>query len=286
MQPEARSTRARPRSTTARHGARPRRAARADRLRTRPRLDRGDGRAPAARLRCVCNVHTVMASAEDPELRARCSGSSVNVPDGQPLVWAMDALGHSLEDRVYGPELMVRACARTRPSGQRAVSVRRPQPGRARAARAEPPPAVPGHPDRRRLLAAAPPADRRGGARRRSSEINRSRRGRRVDRDRRAQAGEMDGAHAPAAPSAGADRRRGGVRLPRRPRAAGPPWLQEPGSSGRIGSPTSRGGCGAATCATTRASVRASRPASSRRRAQRRRAALQLTGFASDGLDR
>jgi N-acetylglucosaminyldiphosphoundecaprenol N-acetyl-beta-D-mannosaminyltransferase len=61
---------------------------------------------------CVCNVHTVMASREDRELHAALHGSSMNVPDGQPLVWAINALGHPLEDRVYGPELMARACAR------------------------------------------------------------------------------------------------------------------------------------------------------------------------------
>jgi len=61
---------------------------------------------------CVCNVHTVMAAAEDVELRAALFASSFNVPDGQPLVWAINALGHSLSDRVYGPELMARACAR------------------------------------------------------------------------------------------------------------------------------------------------------------------------------
>src|SRR5436305_14331657 len=67
---------------------------------------------------CVCNVHTVMASAEDPELRTALLASSVNVPDGQPLVWAMNALGHSIKRRVYGPDLMARACepaAGTRP---------------------------------------------------------------------------------------------------------------------------------------------------------------------------
>jgi N-acetylglucosaminyldiphosphoundecaprenol N-acetyl-beta-D-mannosaminyltransferase len=68
---------------------------------------------------CVCNVHTVMASAEDKELRGALLGSSLNVPDGQPLVWALNLLGHSLEDRVYGPELMARACARSAESGQR-----------------------------------------------------------------------------------------------------------------------------------------------------------------------
>jgi N-acetylglucosaminyldiphosphoundecaprenol N-acetyl-beta-D-mannosaminyltransferase len=68
---------------------------------------------------CVCNVHAVMASAEDSELRRTLLGSSINVPDGQPLVWAMNALGHSLDGRVYGPELMARACARAVGTGQR-----------------------------------------------------------------------------------------------------------------------------------------------------------------------
>src|ERR1700759_5625149 len=68
---------------------------------------------------CVCNVHAVMASAEDPELRSALLGSSLNVPDGQPLVWALNLLGQSLEDRVYGPELMARSCGRAMDSGQR-----------------------------------------------------------------------------------------------------------------------------------------------------------------------
>jgi N-acetylglucosaminyldiphosphoundecaprenol N-acetyl-beta-D-mannosaminyltransferase len=68
---------------------------------------------------CVCNVHAVMASAEDSELRAALLGSSLNVPDGQPLVWAINALGNNLADRVYGPELMARACARSAESSQR-----------------------------------------------------------------------------------------------------------------------------------------------------------------------
>ena len=68
---------------------------------------------------CVCNVHAVMASAEDPQLRSALLGSSLNVPDGQPLVWALNLLGQSLDDRVYGPELMARSCARAVASGQR-----------------------------------------------------------------------------------------------------------------------------------------------------------------------
>jgi N-acetylglucosaminyldiphosphoundecaprenol N-acetyl-beta-D-mannosaminyltransferase len=68
---------------------------------------------------CVAPVHTVMESRGDPELRAAVLGSDLTVPDGQPLVWALRALGHPLSDRVYGPELMTRACERGRVTGRR-----------------------------------------------------------------------------------------------------------------------------------------------------------------------
>ena len=72
---------------------------------------------------CVCNVHTVMASGEDPELRAALMASSFNVPDGQPLVWAINSLGHSLAGRVYGPELMARACAHAAAQGHQVAAL-------------------------------------------------------------------------------------------------------------------------------------------------------------------
>src|SRR4051812_41124890 len=52
---------------------------------------------------CVAATHTVVACQDDPELRAAVLGASLVVPDGQPLVWAMNALGHDLSHRVYGP---------------------------------------------------------------------------------------------------------------------------------------------------------------------------------------
>jgi N-acetylglucosaminyldiphosphoundecaprenol N-acetyl-beta-D-mannosaminyltransferase len=68
---------------------------------------------------CVAAVHTVMACQEDPELRDAVLGATFTVPDGQPLVWALNALGHALPGRVYGPELMDRACARAASTGLR-----------------------------------------------------------------------------------------------------------------------------------------------------------------------
>jgi N-acetylglucosaminyldiphosphoundecaprenol N-acetyl-beta-D-mannosaminyltransferase len=68
---------------------------------------------------CVANVHTVMAFQEDPELRRAVLNASLVVPDGQPLVWAMNALGSDLHSRVYGPELMARYCERAALTGAR-----------------------------------------------------------------------------------------------------------------------------------------------------------------------
>ena len=70
---------------------------------------------------CVAATHTVMAAAEDPDLRAAVRAASMTVPDGQPLVWALQALGHgaALNGRVYGPELMARACERGARTGTR-----------------------------------------------------------------------------------------------------------------------------------------------------------------------
>lgn len=68
---------------------------------------------------CVAAVHTVMESRDDEALRSAVDRAAFTVPDGQPLAWALRALGHDIDTRVYGPELMARACARAAGSGQR-----------------------------------------------------------------------------------------------------------------------------------------------------------------------
>jgi N-acetylglucosaminyldiphosphoundecaprenol N-acetyl-beta-D-mannosaminyltransferase len=68
---------------------------------------------------CVAATHTVMAAREDPALGQAVRSADFTVADGQPLVWALNLLGHTVADRVYGPELMDRACARAAQTGQR-----------------------------------------------------------------------------------------------------------------------------------------------------------------------
>jgi N-acetylglucosaminyldiphosphoundecaprenol N-acetyl-beta-D-mannosaminyltransferase len=66
---------------------------------------------------CVAAVHTVMAAQHDPELRAAVLSADYTVPDGQPLVWALNLLGARLASRVYGPDLMHAACERAAQTG-------------------------------------------------------------------------------------------------------------------------------------------------------------------------
>ena len=55
-------------------------------------------------------VNLVMLAREDEEIRRAVLATTLVVPDGQPLVWALHALGHAEATRVYGPELMARHC--------------------------------------------------------------------------------------------------------------------------------------------------------------------------------
>src|SRR5918996_4730979 len=53
-------------------------------------------------------VHGVMTGARDKTHRYRLNHLDLVTPDGQPVRWAMNLLHQSkLEDRVYGPNLML-----------------------------------------------------------------------------------------------------------------------------------------------------------------------------------
>jgi N-acetylglucosaminyldiphosphoundecaprenol N-acetyl-beta-D-mannosaminyltransferase len=68
---------------------------------------------------CAVAVHAVTVAQRDPEMHAALLGSSLTVPDGMPLVWAVNLLGESLPHRVYGPELMRRYTRRCAEKGHR-----------------------------------------------------------------------------------------------------------------------------------------------------------------------
>ena len=56
-------------------------------------------------------VHGVMTGALDPTHRYRLNRLDLVAPDGQPVRWALNLLhGERIEQRVYGPSLMLRLC--------------------------------------------------------------------------------------------------------------------------------------------------------------------------------
>ncbi|CAA9497409.1 MAG: N-acetylmannosaminyltransferase, partial [uncultured Solirubrobacteraceae bacterium] len=202
-------------------GGRARRAARAHGLRAHPRLDGRGGRRrpPWLRLRGG-DPHGdglpggPRAAGRGPGLRsdrARRPAARVGDERARPR-----PAPPRLRAGPHGARLRAR-----RPHGDPDVPLRRAQPGRARAARAQPAPPVPRGAHRRRLLPAVPGA-RRGGDRRRPGRHQRLGRRRGLGRDRGAQAGEVDVGAALAPGRARARRGRRRLRLPRRPRPAGP----------------------------------------------------------------
>ena len=62
-------------------------------------------------------VNLVMSAREQPATLAATLGATLAVPDGQPLVWALRALGNSRATRIYGPDLMASFCERAAHSG-------------------------------------------------------------------------------------------------------------------------------------------------------------------------
>ena len=68
---------------------------------------------------CAAAVHSVMVAQDDEGMRTALTDSVITVPDGMPVVWAANLMGENLPNRVYGPELMQRYCARSVERGLR-----------------------------------------------------------------------------------------------------------------------------------------------------------------------
>lgn len=72
-----------------------------------------------ARYIAVTGMHGVTETRHDPGFRGVLDAADLVVPDGMPLVWMGRLKGHSLERRVYGPELLTEFCRATAPLGYR-----------------------------------------------------------------------------------------------------------------------------------------------------------------------
>lgn len=73
----------------------------------------------SSRYIAVTGMHGVSVARRDADFRAILDDADLVVPDGMPLVWLARSRGHALRRRVYGPELMLEFCRRTRGRGYR-----------------------------------------------------------------------------------------------------------------------------------------------------------------------
>ena len=60
-----------------------------------------------------------MLAQDDPDVASAIDGAAFVVPDGQPLVWALRALGAENPSRVYGPDLMIATCRQASKTGRK-----------------------------------------------------------------------------------------------------------------------------------------------------------------------
>jgi len=68
---------------------------------------------------CVTSVHGVMEAQRDPEFRKILNRALLVAPDGMPTVWVGRLQGKSAMKRVFGPDLMMEVCRRSRYTGMR-----------------------------------------------------------------------------------------------------------------------------------------------------------------------
>jgi N-acetylglucosaminyldiphosphoundecaprenol N-acetyl-beta-D-mannosaminyltransferase len=69
------------------------------------------GAAHESRYVCVCNVHSVVTTTQDIEFKIGVNNADMAVPDGAPVAWALRRLGHAGQERINGPDLMMKYLA-------------------------------------------------------------------------------------------------------------------------------------------------------------------------------
>ncbi|WP_192804978.1 WecB/TagA/CpsF family glycosyltransferase [Noviherbaspirillum aerium] len=57
---------------------------------------------------CICNVHSVVTTTSDVEFKIAVNNADMATPDGAPIAWALRRLGHPMQERINGPDLMMK----------------------------------------------------------------------------------------------------------------------------------------------------------------------------------
>lgn len=74
-------------------------------------------KAHQSRYVCFCNVHMVVTAKTDPDFAPVLSGADLVLPDGMPVALRVRRHGPPDQQRVAGPDFMLRCCARAEAEG-------------------------------------------------------------------------------------------------------------------------------------------------------------------------
>lgn len=59
---------------------------------------------------CICNTHSLVTASNDSTFEEVLNQAGLCTPDGMPLVWALKSYGYAGQERVDGPNLMLKLC--------------------------------------------------------------------------------------------------------------------------------------------------------------------------------
>jgi N-acetylglucosaminyldiphosphoundecaprenol N-acetyl-beta-D-mannosaminyltransferase len=59
---------------------------------------------------CACNAHSLVTASLDPAFREIINSADMAVPDGMPIAWSLWKMGFPRQERINGPDLMLRLC--------------------------------------------------------------------------------------------------------------------------------------------------------------------------------
>jgi N-acetylglucosaminyldiphosphoundecaprenol N-acetyl-beta-D-mannosaminyltransferase len=76
------------------------------------------GAARESRYVCICNVHSVVTTTRDIEFKVAVNNADMATPDGAPIAWVLRRLGHPAQERINGPDLMLKYLAEAERLGQ------------------------------------------------------------------------------------------------------------------------------------------------------------------------
>jgi N-acetylglucosaminyldiphosphoundecaprenol N-acetyl-beta-D-mannosaminyltransferase len=65
------------------------------------------------------NVFTLVTAAEISTYGEVLDHADYSLPDGMPLIWLLNLKGHTLKERIYGPDMMLRLCEEAEKAGWR-----------------------------------------------------------------------------------------------------------------------------------------------------------------------